>query len=150
MSLVHSVAQEGSAVPTCDVPKTVADILTAAADLIERPGGWTQGVFARDANGCNAGWRQENAECFCVSGALSRVGGHPEFNLAWQAFNSWTMRRGFPHLAKWNDAPERTQAEVVAALRAAAKKARTAVEGPTVGTSNASEPKPLPTNGDSQ
>ena len=47
MTLVHSPSahtQPGSA-------KTVADILTAAADLIEPEGAWTQYQWARNAAG---------------------------------------------------------------------------------------------------
>lgn len=104
---------------------TVADILTAAADLIEKPGAWTQGAFARTLDGGPAIWTDDDAACFCVAGAIERVGGTASRNRAWDFFNDWTVKRGFRHLANWNDAPERTQAEVVAALRAAAAKAAT-------------------------
>jgi hypothetical protein len=107
--------------------KTVADILTAAADLIEKPGAWTQGAFKRGAAGgpfscCGVGAVYEvNRAAYGSQTAIDRL-------------DSFAMRRGYSHFAAYNDAPERTQAEVVAALRAAAEKARTAVEDPSVGT----------------
>jgi hypothetical protein len=122
MTLVHSPpahTQPGSA-------KTVADILTAAADLIAKPGAWTQGTFARTENGKNTGWKEDDAECFCVAGAILRVGGAGHLNRAWNVFDDWTRSKGFRHLAGWNDDPKRTQEEVVAALRAVAEKATTA------------------------
>lgn len=126
MTLVNSSA-DGASIPGAASPNTVADILTAAADLIEKPGAWTQGAFARDEHGCSTGWRSEDAKCFCVSGAITRAGDRPAgLNRAWQVFNDWTIKRGFSHLARFNDAPGRTQAEVVAALREAAALARVA------------------------
>lgn len=153
MSLGHSASlhtQPGSV-------KTVADILTAAADLIEPEGRWTQGHTARDRDGRVVPCDARNAFCYCAIGALWRAGGLARLTEARTAlaqalgyhadkYNRW---RGKAPVPCWNDAPERTQAEVVAALRAAAEKARTAVEGPSVGTSNASEPS-TPANGDSQ
>lgn len=105
--------------------KTVADILTAAADLIAPEGGWTQGTFARDSEGKQTGWRDPEAACFCVSGAIARANGG--LWTAWNAFDAYCRKRGFRHMAEFNDEPRRTQAEVVAALRQAAEKARLAV-----------------------
>lgn len=99
----------------------VSEILNKAADLIEPEGAWTQGHFARRADGAKTGWTEEDASCFCVSGAIKRVA--PASWEAWNKFDAYCRQRGFAHMATWNDAPERTQAEVVAALRAAAEKA---------------------------
>jgi hypothetical protein len=106
---------------------TVGDVLNAAADLIEKPGAWTQGCFARDPKGKQTGWRMDNAACFCVSGAISREsGGSWE---AWYRFDGYTRQRGFRHMAEFNDAPGRTQSEVVAALRQAAQQAASTQSG---------------------
>lgn len=122
---VHSASQNtqpGSA-------RTVADILTAAADLIEPEGAWTQGAFARTAKGHVIGSGEDPAVCFCGAGAVYRMGGpRAVTERALNVLDSWARqrRKGFRIFAQFNDAPERTQAEVVAALRAAADKARTA------------------------
>lgn len=102
-----------------------SDVLEAAANLLEKPGAWTQGVFARNAKGVVVGFRDDSATCFCAAGAIYRSAksnalGDPAINL----LNTWARRRHFEHLAKWNDAPERTQAEVVAALRQAARQSK--------------------------
>lgn len=84
-------------------PATIADVLSRAADLIVECG-WTQGEW-------------ENNGCFCLDGALMHVKGDtytfPELDLVCQA-------TGAESAIWWNDAPERTQAEVVAKLREAA------------------------------
>ena len=116
-------------------------ILTQAADLIERQGlTKNQYISTYDDNldSCS----------FCVEGALRKVAtgyastisvDHPEFNEAevlladvvkpgWRTedrFGNPTAPHGdayaFNVLTRWNDDPERTQEEVVAALRAAAE-----------------------------
>lgn len=121
MTMVHS-AQEGS-IPTEQAALSVADILDRAADLIEPEGAWIQGDWALDAEGNAAGYH--GGVCWCADGAILQVahsipGGPDE---AWEAF---TDAVGVS-LIGFNDAPGRTQAEVVAALRAAAEKARQAV-----------------------
>ncbi len=114
-------ARKSASIPTCDVPKTVADILTAAADLIEPEGAWLQGAYTEDLR------------CFCTLGALAHVSCKgatvvgslaPAKTLA--AYLNAEDSSADRVITRWNDAPERTQAEVVATLRAAAKKARTA------------------------
>jgi len=159
MSLVHSASlhtQPGSA-------KTVADILTAAADLIEPEGAWTQRAYARDRDGEDIEDRSSyyedepefEAVCYCAIGAIMTAAGERPDRVGQDdmgALEVFACFVGEESIHIWNDNPERTQAEVVAALRAAAEKARTAVEGPSVGTQGEarSEPKTLPTNGDSQ
>lgn len=106
--------------------KSVADILDAAADLIEPEGAWTQGAFARHRSGNPIGPLESNAACWCASGAIQRADSRRRFSPAWEDFNDYAVSLGFLHMAAFNDAPERTQAEVVAALRAAAEKARAA------------------------
>lgn len=103
-------------------PQTVADVLDAAADLLEKPKGWTQGAYARDADGRDVNpyekWRPSpEAVCFCLYGALAHV--------ASQAGMEKTPFLVDPlPSTKWNDTPGRTQSEVVAALRAAATSTR--------------------------
>lgn len=95
--------------------KTVAEILDAAAALIEPEGMWGQGV----SGGCRGQ--------HCADTAIYRVAN--DLTLGERD----DVRRFFAKLIggdthwdtfRWNDAPERTQAEVVAKLREAAELAR--------------------------
>ena len=60
------------------------------------------------------------AVCWCTLGALDRVTGG-DIGLWSPALNALKSYLGSPNIDGWNDAPERTQAEVVQALRAAAQ-----------------------------
>lgn len=87
----------------------VADILNRAADLIEPEGAWCQGSGTKVTGGQVA---------LCALIAISRASGSgPSM---WTACGSFAEFCGGP-ISEWQDAPERTQAEVVAALRAAAQ-----------------------------
>lgn len=102
----------------------VAEILNKAADLIEPEGAWTQGALARGPDGF--GTESEippNAVCFCAEGAIQASSGRGNHSLEKRAFDA--LRKVLPtdFIHEWNDKPCRTQAEVVAALRAAAEKA---------------------------
>lgn len=102
---------------TLEKPKTVADVLEAAADLIEPEGRWAQDIFYK------------RGDCYCLVGALREAAG---------AGSAIAVERGpiadAVHAARgpddrvmlhdWNDAPGRTQAEVVAKLREAASLSR--------------------------
>jgi hypothetical protein len=106
---------------------SVADVLERAADLIEPEGAWTQGVYARDAEGhiLGAGTAPE-AVCFCALGAIEHIGGHGAPAKAFLARH--IMPEGYRStthtVGSFNDDPRRTQAEVVAKLREAATLAR--------------------------
>ena len=94
---------------------TPAEIMDGAANLIEQTG-WTQGALARDVDGWPIHEDQSRAVCFCATGAISRT-----------RINEWdiTVLPFLPQpLTKWNDAPGRTKAEVLAALRDGAVKWR--------------------------
>jgi hypothetical protein len=106
----------------------VKEVLTQAADFIETQG-WFQGGYED--------WK--NPGCYCVDGALRKAAfGDPdetacesnvrlmpvEAALADVINPGWRESRDdypFFHVVCWNDAPERTREEVVAALREAAK-----------------------------
>jgi len=136
MTLVHSPSahtQPGSA-------KTVADILTAAADLIDKPGAWTQHVFAKsspDATDHLSGY-DPKAVCWCALGAMEAAAGEELSCMAIFGQAETFLVAEVGNVPSWNDAPNRTQAEVVAALRAAADKART---DSSVGIAKGDEPK---------
>ena len=101
--------------------QSIAATLNKAADLIEPEGAWTQGHFARHKNGNPIGPFEDNAACWCASGAIQRIEGRARWG-AWDAFDGFIRQRGFDHMATFNDAPGRAQAEVVAALRQAAER----------------------------
>ena len=93
--------------------QTPQAILNAAADLIERTG-WTQGHYAHDKDGHPCQPRSSSAVCFCALGALEaqrlndeQMGSAHE-ELAWRVGASVSL---------WNDHPDRTKEEVIAALR---------------------------------
>ncbi len=99
---------------------SVSEVLSRAADLLEKPGAWTQGEYSR------------GDYCFCALGAVCEIEGRtrPRGNLevnedespACAALARAITGEPYPYLvARWNDAPRRTQAEVVSALRAAAE-----------------------------
>lgn len=100
----------------------VADILRQAADLIEPKGRWGRVYYARTKDGIPTGPRGPNAACWCAWGALRCVGRHDGDEAIGCAITFVQLALD-DDLARWNDAPGRTQAEVVAALRAAADKA---------------------------
>lgn len=104
---------------------SVADVLDRAADLIEPEGAWIQGRLCED--GCDL----QNASCFCAMGAILRVGSSSLIGRKSVPVFEASLPSGFREYgaglrpaADWNDAPERTQGEVVAKLREAAAKAR--------------------------
>jgi hypothetical protein len=116
---------------------SIADILDRAADLIEPEGWWCQEAFARDSFGESVHPSSPDAVCFCATGAVTRAAGnrHVERHKALQVLaNDFSPppeflghiggNRYVSAMAAWNDAPERTQSEVVSKLREAAALAR--------------------------
>jgi hypothetical protein len=97
----------------------IADILERAADRLSKPGAWTQGAFAGAGDGGGARADDSDAVCWCIMGAIEAEGAH------WNGAATRAVERLVHDTAgSWNDAPERTQAEVVAKLREAATLAR--------------------------
>jgi copper chaperone CopZ len=95
--------------------QTVAETLNRAADLIEAEG-WRQHGLGRPGGP------------HCAIGAIRRVDGIPEVEVfpskgthTYEAAEVLLAHTGFvTDVADWNDAPERTAAQVVEVLRAAA------------------------------
>ena len=95
--------------------KSVSEVLNAAADLLEKPGAWTQGVYHGDDDTCH-----------CVTGAIAWVQGRrvpSETDDAAVVAVSAQLGLKEYEILGWNDEPGRNQAEVVAALRQAAEQA---------------------------
>lgn len=91
----------------------VSEILNKAADLIEPQGAWVQGK-----------WSTDGGKCLCAEGAIA-IAAELSFFTAVEGSPAGRALAEFigDPIPVWNDAPDRTQAEVVAALRAAARKA---------------------------
>lgn len=91
----------------------VADVLNGAADLIERDG-WVQGAYKQGSRRCA---RQALGDAANLSFPSAQ----------WAAYHAAgdTLAEGLEEQSvwAWNDAPGRTQAEVVAALQIAAERA---------------------------
>lgn len=85
---------------------TTREILVKARALVER--GWVQGRFSRMKRG---------KECFCAVGAICRAAGEAQACHRLGALKA--VEDEIPQellLSQWNDAPGRTQAEVLAAF----------------------------------
>jgi len=113
----------------------VRDVLLAAAALLEKDGGWTQGASARDKSGEPVGVDAPQAVSWDIHGALARVAESitsSAFNVAEEVLRSRLPPGGIP---EWNNAPERTQAEVVMLLRETAAHAEQSADalGPDAG-----------------
>lgn len=91
----------------------VKQTLIAARALIEK--GWTQDAYARDADGAACSVNDDRATCFCMNGAVMRVAGIYRENDALMVFTALGSAAGVTRYSHhWNDAPGRTQAEVLA------------------------------------
>jgi len=98
----------------------VAQVLTEARKLIAQ--GWTQGEYKRVVNG---------VECWCISGAIRQAAPYnnstgSEFVALLRALRDDDFYlSSSSNLTEWNDAPCRTQEEVLALIdRAIAKEAK--------------------------
>ena len=98
--------------------EAIAQVLERAAARCER--GWCRGVDALDKAGQSVPPESMSATRWCVYGAVHCDTNDSARFMALDFFASH-IRALISH---WNDAPERTQQEVVAALREAARRAR--------------------------
>jgi hypothetical protein len=112
----------------------LSDQINLAADTIQRRG-WTQIIDTTGNGFVNDPWGDKNTDApVCLEGGIAAAAGvsvnSPDFTdcPAYQAVlrylegtPSWTDTK-FPYdrLYSWNDAPGRTEGDVVAVLRAAA------------------------------
>jgi hypothetical protein len=91
----------------------VATKLREARALIER--GWTQEAFARGKSGRVVVPNGRAAVCFCAVGAIKRYD-HWCYDLVAKPLATAIGVKGVTGIYDWNDAPERTQADVLAAF----------------------------------
>jgi hypothetical protein len=85
-------------------------VLEAAKERLK--GHWTQGTFARNALGLSTYAWHPSAVCFCAMGAIqASVERYADKEGCYRA-----LRAVVGFIAKWNDAPERTEEEILAAF----------------------------------
>jgi hypothetical protein len=91
----------------------VADKLREAKALVAK--GWTRGDWAKDAQGEPVFEREPEAVCWCASGALFAAS-EAGFASAGVLHDVFSQANEIETISVWNDAPERTQSEVLAAF----------------------------------
>ncbi len=98
--------------------ESTADILRKAKALIDAPEKWTKGAFCRSAAGKAVSTFSRDAVCFCAVGAIARleVTGVITDVRASRAEEALRDAIHATAVSHWNDAPERTHAEVMAAF----------------------------------
>lgn len=92
------------------------DILKEARALVER--GWTQNAMARDEYGAVVDYQDDAATCFCMNGAMWRAAWpfrarHSAGYIMAEDVLRHVVGGNYAH---WNDAPERTQGEIIDAF----------------------------------
>lgn len=100
----------------------IAAKLEAAGDLIAKPGVWAQGIL------------YVSGDCACAVGALMKVSGEkagevergPLYPALKAGIHAVSDDHDWFSVDEWNDRPDRTVTEVVAAFRKAAELARSA------------------------
>jgi hypothetical protein len=83
-----------------------------AHELLATPDRWTQGAFAVDKYGYQTPKNGPDAYSFCVLGAINHCYGEFDEDAILRLENHTKKS-----LMEWNDAPERTHAEVLALLK---------------------------------
>ena len=73
---------------------------------------WTRGVLARDFRGVSVSATSIAATCFCVVGAVHLAYEDQEAGALVEKLHVAAMQFGHRSAGQWNDAPERTFAEV--------------------------------------
>jgi len=104
----------------------IADVLDRAADRIERDGWWQGGYYQGSAEEIattplRIALRVTSRPCCAIAAVMAEAPSRHMSHLAERALERFL---GVPLVTVWNDAPERTQAEVVAAIRGAAAQER--------------------------
>ena len=92
---------------------TPTEILIAAREKIEQ--GWTQNTTARDIGGRPVFSTSQTAVCWCSIGAIYAVDSAQAGDRAAKILSD-TLEIERSNLTEWNDAPDRTQDEVLIAF----------------------------------
>lgn len=102
---------------------TPVEILEKTRDLLSDPVSWTQHTWARNERGELTDYRGADACKFCIGGAFFRTAEGSERSVRIRAWDH-VMVATYSNTFIWNDAPERTHAEVLEALDKAIELAR--------------------------
>lgn len=103
-----------------------SEILHAVGDLLEQPGAWTQGAFARDIDGHVVRSCDADAVCWCAFGAFGPVSPNGLNSLYEEAGTFLREAIGRRSITQWNDDPNQTQENVVETFRKAEDLAKAA------------------------
>ena len=96
--------------------------LKAVRELLSAPARWTRGVYARNEQGLAVDPHDPEAVCWCLYGAMIYIVGDSNKRFAVHldaAEDAINVLSGFISaisVADWQDAPDRTHAEVLDAL----------------------------------
>ena len=105
-------------------PETI-DLLKSMRALLSDEKAWTKGTYVKDSVGMRVSWHSPWATCWCLEGAMYKfldernTTGHAILSVDAPTRRIWNdIVHAFPNkdLVHWNDAPERTHAEVMQAL----------------------------------
>lgn len=104
----------------------VAEILNAAADLIEPEGAWCQRAAARNTASEPVAVRSAEARSWCMLGAIdwvvfNQTGWMEALPIRVAVWDALRDEAGARYMAPWNDVQGRTRAEVVTMLRRVAE-----------------------------
>lgn len=101
---------------------SIVQVLTEARSMIEK--GWTQGWFAKTADGERVLEKNPKAVCWCMAGAYWATA--PDWSARNDAEGFLRQATGDESITNWNDTPGRTQQEVLAAYDKAIELAKEA------------------------
>ncbi len=125
MPMYEEAEQISIAIPIVTPEQEVAELLRKAAFRVGQRGGWTQHYLGRLKNGVGTYVRKalstSEVQSHCILGALYCEYDRdpvPNIHAAYQAV---VQSIGTARIADWNDSPQRTQDEVIAALLGAAE-----------------------------
>lgn len=90
---------------------TTVEVLKKARALLEK--GWCQGHYAIGESGREVDAMSKSARCFCIDGALIRANGTDSEYIATAAIVRAALGKAAFSPIGWNDAPGRTQSEVL-------------------------------------
>ncbi len=85
-------------------------------ELLDSPDKWTQGAFANDERGVSVGPNDKLASRWCMAGALDKCYPREGREEAAKKLREFADEAGIS-IALWNDAPDRTYAEVLELCR---------------------------------
>ena len=134
----RTMAAEGFRQPTARAVRLVKRPASPVVNLLVRAHnllvtkGWTQGCNARTAIGRASLAQSPDAASFCAVGSIAAADwrrGSETFEMAMRLFGVTICgSNSIDTITLWNDAPERTKREVLAAFRAAISAARAAAD----------------------